>query len=58
MPKGLAMTSSPCYDLITLLGDTEIEADGGPTDPAAWDDWLACVRDVKTGRPLRQPQDS
>ncbi len=45
-------------DLITLLGDTEIEADGGPTDPAAWDDWLACVRDVKTGRPLRQPQDS
>ena len=44
-------------DLITLVGDTEIEADGGPTDPAAWDDWLACVRDVQAGLPLRQTQD-
>jgi hypothetical protein len=44
-------------DLITLVGDTELEADGNPTDPAAWDDWLACVRDVKAGVPLRQRQD-
>jgi hypothetical protein len=44
-------------DLITLVGDTEIEADGGPTDPAAWDDWLACVRNVKAGLPLRQTRD-
>ena len=41
-------------DLITLIGDTSIEQDGGPTDPAAWDDWLACVRDVKAARPARQ----
>jgi hypothetical protein len=34
-------------DLLTLLGDIHIEADGGPTDPAAWDDWMACVRAVK-----------
>jgi len=34
-------------DLLTLLGDIHIEADGGPTDPAAWSDWLACVQAVK-----------
>lgn len=33
-------------DLLTLLGDIGTEADGGTTDPAAWDDWLACVRSV------------
>ncbi|MGW3788403.1 hypothetical protein ACWD5Z_27750 [Micromonospora chokoriensis] len=36
-------------DLLTLLGDIRIEADGGPTDPAAWTDWLACVRSVTEG---------
>lgn len=36
-------------DLITLLGDIHIEEDGIPTDPAAWDDWLSCVRAVKEG---------
>lgn len=36
-------------DLITLLGDIEIESDGQPTDPAAWGDWLECVRHVKAG---------
>ena len=36
-------------DLITLIGDIQIEADGGPTDPAAWTDWLECVRTVKEG---------
>jgi hypothetical protein len=41
-------------DLITLLGDIELEADGNPTDPAAWDDWLDCVRHVKAGLPPRR----
>jgi hypothetical protein len=40
-------------DLITLLGDTDIEADGGPTDAAAWDDWLASVRHILAGQPPR-----
>lgn len=40
-------------DLITLLGDTGIEADGQPTDPAAWDDWLASVRRIRAGQPPR-----
>ncbi|MEV5939150.1 hypothetical protein [Streptomyces sp. NPDC051994] len=31
-------------DLLTLLGDIAIEEDGMPTDPAAWSDWLECVR--------------
>jgi hypothetical protein len=37
-------------DLITLIGDTELEADGGPKDPAAWDDWMASVERIKAGR--------
>lgn len=41
-------------DLITLLGDIELEADGCPTDPAAWDDWLECVQHVKAGLPPRR----
>jgi hypothetical protein len=36
-------------DLLTLLGDIHGEPDGGPTDPAAWQDWLDCVRAVKSG---------
>lgn len=40
-------------DLITLVGDTTIEADGRPTDPAAWDDWLASVERIKRGEPAR-----
>jgi hypothetical protein len=35
-------------DLLTLLGDIHMEADGEPTDPAAWDDWLECVRFTKS----------
>jgi hypothetical protein len=31
----------------TLLADITIEADGGTLDPAAWDDWMRCVRAVK-----------
>jgi hypothetical protein len=34
-------------DLATLMADVSIEADGGPLDPAAWEDWMACVRAVK-----------
>ncbi|MCZ9883147.1 hypothetical protein [Arthrobacter sp. B2a2-09] len=37
-------------DLITLLGDTDILDDGGTADPAAWLDWLVCVRDVLEGQ--------
>jgi hypothetical protein len=35
-------------DLATLLSDITIEADGGTFDPAAWDDWMTCVRTVKS----------
>lgn len=31
-------------DMETLLSDISIERDGGTLDPAAWDDWLRCVR--------------
>ena len=41
-------------DLITLLSDIEIEPDGRPTDPAAWDDWRECVRYVRAGLPPRR----
>jgi hypothetical protein len=34
-------------DMVTLLYDLTIEADGTTHDPAAWDDWLRCVRSVK-----------
>lgn len=40
-------------DLLTLIGDTGIEADGGPTDPAAWDDWLESVRRITSGKAPR-----
>jgi hypothetical protein len=36
-------------DLMTLLGDIAIDADGDTNDPAAWDDWMECVRAVKEG---------
>ena len=35
-------------DLATLLADISIERDGGTLDPAAWDDWMRCVRTVKS----------
>lgn len=34
-------------DLATLMADISVETDGGTLDPAAWDDWLECVRAVK-----------
>lgn len=30
-------------DALTLFADTEIEADGGPFDAAAWGDWLTVI---------------
>lgn len=40
-------------DLLTLIGDTGLEADGLPTDPAAWDDWLASVATSRSGKAPR-----
>jgi hypothetical protein len=36
-------------DLMTLLGDIAIDTDGDTNDPAAWDDWMTCVRAIKQG---------
>lgn len=33
-------------DLLTLMGDISLW-NGTTTDPAAWDDWLDCVAQVK-----------
>lgn len=43
-------------DLITLIGDTEIEEDGGPFDAAAWDDWQTSVAKIRAGEPPRGDQ--
>jgi len=40
-------------DLITLIGDTALEMDGQPTDPAAWTDWIASVERIKAGHSPR-----
>ena len=40
-------------DLLTLIGDTGLECDGGPTDSAAWDDWMDSVFRIRSGRPPR-----
>jgi len=37
-------------DLVTLMADITIESDGGTLDPAAWDDWIRCVREVEGRR--------
>jgi hypothetical protein len=37
-------------DLVTLLADLGIERDGDTLDPAAWNDWLRCVRAVTQNR--------
>jgi hypothetical protein len=33
-------------DLLTLLGDITLRPGGDTFDPAAWDDWMDCVRDI------------
>jgi hypothetical protein len=38
-------------DLLTLLGDITLMPDGGPFDPAAWEDWLSCVESIKSADP-------
>lgn len=30
-------------DVATLLADIELQPDGQPGDPAAWDDWVAAI---------------
>jgi hypothetical protein len=40
-------------DLLTLLGDTDLQADGEPTDPASWEDWLRSVAKIRAGFPPR-----
>jgi hypothetical protein len=37
-------------DLATLMSDITIGADGRTFDPAAWDDWMTCVRTVTAAR--------
>lgn len=37
-------------DMETLMADISIEPDGEPLDPAAWDDWLECIRKVTQSR--------
>ena len=39
-------------DLATLAADIEIEADGETLDPAAWHDWIECIRAVKGDPPV------
>lgn len=35
-------------DVETLIADITIESDGQPLDPAAWSDWLDCIRAART----------
>lgn len=34
-------------DIGSLLGDLAILEDGNTADPAAWEDWLNCIEQVK-----------
>ena len=34
-------------DLATMAADITVEADGDTLDPAAWIDWLECVKAAK-----------
>lgn len=34
-------------ELAVLLTDMQVQEDGSTYDPAAWDDWLRFVREVK-----------
>jgi hypothetical protein len=35
-------------DMATLLTDLSLLSDGGPTDPAAWEDWLDAVEQARS----------
>ena len=35
-------------DLATLVVDITLMPDGGTWDPAAWDDWMDCIRAVRS----------
>lgn len=35
-------------DLATLVVDITLMPDGGTCDPAAWDDWMDCIRAVRS----------
>ncbi len=37
-------------DLATLMLDISIEENGRTHDPAAWEDWMKCVRAVQQSR--------
>jgi hypothetical protein len=34
-------------DMETLIADISIERDGGTLDPAAWEDWMRCITEVR-----------
>jgi hypothetical protein len=36
-------------DLLTLIGDIAMGSEGETFDPAAWDDWMDCVRMIAPG---------
>lgn len=38
-------------DLLTLAADITIEPDGQTLDPAAWQDWIECIRAVRGDPP-------
>jgi hypothetical protein len=41
-------------DVGSLLGDLQLLADGGTSDPAAWHDWLDCVHKVTSQPPKKE----
>jgi hypothetical protein len=44
----LARLAPPSADLVTIVSDTEIEADKWSSDPASLSDWLRAVNQVIT----------
>ena len=37
-------------DMLTLLSDISLDADGKTFDPAAWDDWMRSVASAKASQ--------
>ena len=46
LEKYFEQTSSD--DVGSLLGELQLLKDGGTADPAAWSDWLDCVKRIKS----------